>query len=248
MTPVNVKISILGQIPSPFFIKKIKNRKSCLFNVVDDIGRFHMGSNADLPDWGYSDENILKQLPKRDKAKEDILLVITHIALEDNYFARVFSDNRICLTYHEAVDILDSSNIPVENLIFRTIYAICISYLFFNKKVPMDIFGHRLFHDETRGCLFDMNGIKNDIIYSSNKPNICSKCVDILTTLDQHKIDKNVIDKVQAELKKIKREPYYEITDFIKKHPYLSFFLSTLIALLLGITGSIIASLIYHPK
>lgn len=56
------------------------------------------------------------------------MIVITNVPLEGNYFARRFSDNRVCLTYYEMVDILTIYNISLENLILRVyiLYLYCI--------------------------------------------------------------------------------------------------------------------------
>jgi len=98
-------------------------------------------------------------------------------------------------------------------------------------------------HDETRGCLFDMNGIKTDIVYSLHKPIICNYCIE---KLKQEKISNEVISRIQKELGGIKKPLFYRITSFVKKHPIWSLMISALFAILLGAIGSLIATVIYE--
>lgn len=61
-------------------------------------------------------------------------------------------------------------------------------------------------HDETKGCLFDMNGIKSDLIESCNKPIICRECEYKLTNA---MVPNNVIENIKHELKSVKKPLYY---------------------------------------
>lgn len=47
-----------------------------------------------------------------------------------------------------------------------------------------------------------MNGIKEDVIFSTNKPVICNSCIEKLKT---SKVPHNIILKSQNEIKKIKK-------------------------------------------
>ncbi|MHC5783305.1 hypothetical protein [Aliivibrio fischeri] len=33
-------------------------------------------------------------------------------------------------------------------------------------------------HDDTRGCIYDMNGVKEDVTSSCHKPIICEECCE----------------------------------------------------------------------
>ena len=114
--------------------------------------------------------NIEKQLPQRDNA--DLLLAVTNVPLQDSYFARRFTDNRICMTYNSMTEILKLDNIPLENLMLRVLYSISFVYKRYGNRIPSMTEQTNFTHDETRGCIFDMNGNKTDVIYSLNKPQI----------------------------------------------------------------------------
>ena len=105
---IKIKLAVLGHLPYLIDISKIIKWKSCLFEIEREVGKYPITTDSDGPDWSYSDSNLVSIIPQRNS--EDILIVITNVPLEGNYFARRFSDNRVCLTYYEMVDILTIYN------------------------------------------------------------------------------------------------------------------------------------------
>ena len=238
---VKIKIIFLGHLPHSINQNFITSRKSSLFEIISPIESYTINKDSDMLHWGYSDYNIQSMLPARNGA--DILLAVTNVPLEDNYFARRQTDNRICITYYEMTEILKTHNLPLENLIFRVLHSVALIYMRYKNRLPEMHELTNFAHDETRGCVFDMNGIKTEIIYSLNKPQLCSAC---LQTLKENKISVNLLDNIQRELRKIKKRRYYQILDFIKDNPIKAIIISSLSAILLGIIGSILATLIWE--
>lgn len=244
MSKVKIKIVFLGHIPHSIDTDKIIKWKSELFEIVKPINTVAIVGDSDGAYWEYSDKNIEEQLPERIDA--DILLAVTNVPLQYNYFARRYSNNRVCMTYNTMTEILKFDNIPLENLILRVLYSIAFVYKRYGNRMPLASESTNFAHDETRGCIFDMNGVKTDVVYSLNSPQLCHSCVETLTTIPKFKIEKEIIEKVQCELKKIKKDLYYQLTDFIKNYPILTILLSSLFAIILGVIGSTIATLIWE--
>lgn len=239
---VEIKLAVLGHLPYALKLTKIVSWTSCLFKVEQDTSKYPITENSDNMNWSYTDENIEKHLPARNG--EHILIAITNVPLEKNYFARRFSDNRICVTYHEIIDILQKYNIPLENFILRVLYAMSIVYQSNNGKIPCSEESSSFLHDETRGCVYDMCGRKVDIFYSLYIPQLCADCVHDLTHNRTAKIDSNLIPKIQRELRKIRKERYYQILDFVKRRPVLTLILSTIATFTISVIGSFLATLI----
>jgi len=242
MSKVKIKIIFLGYIPHLIDIEKVKKWKSDLFEVIQPVNSVAIVGDSDGACWEFLDKNIEEQLPLR--SEPDILLAVTNVPLQDNYYVRSFSDNRVCMTYNNMTEILKSENIPLENLLLLVLYLVALGYRHYGNKIPLMFELTQLGHDETRGCVFDMNGIKSDVIYSLNEPQLCHSCVERLTTKPKYKIEKDLIDKVQKELRKINKGQYYRISDFVKRRPILSILLSVLSAIIIGILASIIANII----
>jgi hypothetical protein len=241
MSKLKIKITFLGHLPHSIDIDRIKTWKSKLFEVIDPIDSLIISSNADLEDWEFSDRNISHLLP--DDHDGDIFIAVTAVPLEENYYARRFSNNRICITFSEIGDYLKYENIPLENFILRVLYSASFVYKKYNKQIPATIEISDFTHDETRGCIFDMNGIKNDIIYSTNKPILCDTCVHKLT---HARIESNLIESVKNELKNIEKSLYNRIIDLIKEYPICAIVLSSITAIVLGAIGSLVASYLWE--
>jgi len=170
-------------------------------------------------------------------------LAVANVPLQYNYYVRRLENNRVCMTYSEMTDILKSDNIPLENLLLRVLYSISLVYKRYDNGIPTNTDVTNYTHDDTRGCIFDMNGIKKEVIYSLNGPQLCHSCVE---TLHKNRIERNLIEKVQRELKGIKKDLYFRIVDWIKLQPVLAIVISSVFAIILGIIGSITATLILN--
>lgn len=149
---------------------------------------------------------------------------------------------KIVLTLNEITQFLNLNNIPLENFVLRNLYSFTLRYRRRANTVPDMSESASVTHDETRGCLFDMNGIKSDIVESCDTPIICPDCQRKLII---ERLPEQEVETVKGEIKKIRKHLYYQIVDFIKEWPKTALLLSSLYAILLGIVGSISASFAY---
>lgn len=234
---IKIKIGIIGYIPFEFNKNKIKKWKSDIFEIVDNFDEFHFQYNADTSSWGYSDELLNREIPKNEEG--DFFIYITYVPIENNYYARRLEGKRIVLSYFEMYDILKKEHIPMENLLLRVLYAYSLVFLRNSKHIPEQSHISDFTHDDTRGCLFDMNGNKTDVIFSLNVPRICDDCK---SKIRHEKVSDNIINQISKELKRIKKKKFYKISDFVKKRPLISIMISSIF----GIVLSIIANIIYE--
>jgi hypothetical protein len=243
MSKVKIQLVILGRIPFSIDLKLIENWKSDLFEVLPNVAFFNIVGDSNGPDWEYLDDNIQNQLPACNEG--NILIAITNVPIEANYIGRRLTGNRICITYDTMVDILRMSNIPLENMALGALYYYSLVFKLYG-RIPLMEEDTFLSHDDTRGCLFDMVANKADIIYSMNKPALCQPCLVILTSSKGNRIEKNLIESVQKELKRIKKSLYYRITDIVKTNPLLAIAASFIVAISLGLISSLFASVLWE--
>src|SRR5690554_4155550 len=104
MKKVRVKIGIIGYLPFDFNRSMIKNWKSEVLEIVDDIDEYHFSNGSDTFTWGYSDQILNDELPK--DFDGDIFIGITYVPVENNFYARRLDTNRIVLSYFEMYQIL----------------------------------------------------------------------------------------------------------------------------------------------
>jgi hypothetical protein len=146
------------------------------------------------------------------------------------------------LTFHQIKEYLLAENIPLENVIIRALYAYTLLYKKSCNRIPNYDEATKYTHDETRGCIFDMNGIKSDLVESCISPVVCEDCQERLRT---ERVSSEIISTTQEEIKRIKKDLYYRAIDFIKHRPVWALIFSSLFAVLLGIAGTLVASYIY---
>lgn len=241
MSQARISIATIGHMPSEFDKRKITSWSSDIFSIVGAIENYSLTKDSDGLNWEFSDKNLEEVLPEQFNA--DFLIAIVNVPLELNWYSRRLSNNRVVFTFHEIKDILDHFNIPLENVIYRLLYAYTLVFKRSAQKIPLDDATTNFTHDETRGCLFDMNGIKTDIVQSLHEPIICSDCVE---RSRKEKVTNETIAKVQKEISRIKKPLFYRIVSFVKKHPIWSIIISALSAIILGAIGSFIASVIFE--
>lgn len=239
MEKVKIKLITIGHLPLHVNLNQVSAWQSDVFELVDGIDNLVLRHNSDGPDWEFSDELLRSQLPEN---TADFLLAIVNVPIEARWYSRRLGNNRAVFTFNQIREYLAWDNIPLENAILRVLYAYTLVYLRSGKKIPDYDSAPSFTHDETRGCLFDMNGIKSDLVESCNKPVVCSECEERLKT---ERIPTQTIETVQKEIRKIRKRLYYRAFDFIKAKPLISLAISSVFAMLLGITGSLVASYIY---
>lgn len=239
MSKVRIKLATIGHMPLNFSTSKIKKWNSSTFEIVEGIDSYTLNCDSDGYNWEFSDQLVKEQLPKKFNA--DFMIAIVNVPIEDNWYSRRLGNNQIVFTFNEIKEILDCSNIPIENVIYRILYAYTLLYRRAENRIPDfgEVTGYT--HDETRGCLFDMNGIKTDLIASCHEPIICDECQ---VKLGNERVSKSDIDSSKKEIKKIKKDLYFRILGGVKKHPVWALVLSSIFAVSLGVTSSLIASCI----
>ncbi|OGS83889.1 MAG: hypothetical protein A2061_05050 [Gallionellales bacterium GWA2_59_43] len=233
---VRIQLATIGYLPHDFRIEKIQSWQSRIFQLSGNIENFSLRTNSDGDHWEFSDSLIKEQLPNTTDA--DFVIALVNVPIECDWYSRPVSDKQIVITFHEIRNILRDSNIPLENLVLRLLYSYSLAYRQFGNKIPTVEQSVDFTHDETRGCIFDMNGIKTDLPASCDKPQICEECQE---RLRRKSVSNDSIEHSKKEILKIRKDFYYRILDFVKMHPVWALLISSVYAVLLNI----IASLIY---
>jgi len=108
----------------------------------------------------------------------------------------------------------------------------------YGNRIPTQLEMTNFTHDDTRGCIFDMTGNKQDIVYSINNPTICKECVYKLSGSEGSKVSNDTLKDVTRELKHIRKGIYQRIIDLIRRKPILSVILSALVGIIISAIGT----------
>ncbi len=240
MEKVKIKLVTIGHLPLHLNLKQISAWNSEVFELVGEVDNFELCCDSDGPGWEFSDDLLREQLPTHTGA--DFLLAIVNVPIEANWYSRRLGNNQIVFTFNQIREFLVSENIPLENAILRVLYAYTLLYRRSGNKLPGFGEAPNFTHDATRGCIFDMNGIKSDLVESCNTPVVCGECEE---RLRKERVSNQIIKTVQKEIRKIRKHLYYRAFDFFKAKPVIALAISSVFAIFIGVAGSLIASFIY---
>lgn len=240
MNKVKIKLVTIGHLPLHLNLNPVSGWRSEIFELVGEIENFALRCDSDSAEWVFSDALLKAQLPEH--AGADFLIAVVNVPIEDNWYSRRLGDNKIVFTFSQIKELLAWENIPLENAILRVLYAYTLLYRRSGNSIPGFAKAPSFTHDETRGCLFDMNGIKSDLVESCDKPVVCGECEERLM---YERVSTETIKTTQREIRKIRKHLYYRAFDFVKAKPMVALAISSVFAILLGVTGSLIASYLY---
>lgn len=232
MRKIKVKLVTLGNLKYPVDFSIVENWKSEIFEAhhVDQIQTL---PDSDGDDWSYPDTQ-LSQLIAPD-ADFDFTIGIINARLEDNFYLRPLARNVGVLSLYETAEILHYSNLSLESFIVRTIYQVCAIYLESGRAISVN--ATSLVHDETRSCLYDLTANKADIVFSTAHPIICEPCK---ARIMGGQVPREFLATAEKELKRIKKQRYYRMADFVKAHPLTALLLTSATALILNIVANFI--------
>lgn len=241
MEPINIRISVLGQLPDDLDLKRVLRWQSSVFRLNSSVESFQLIEDASGPDWQYTDAQLSRYLDR--PFDEHFHVILVTITLEQNWYVRRLSGNRLVFSFHEVAEILRFYNIPIHNLVLRVLYAATLIYRRFGGRIPEANESTNYAHDETRGCLFDMNGSKLDIVHSCHMPIVCEYCV---AELKRVQVSNEMISKVQSEITRIRKPFFHRIADFVRRHPVWSIVISLVTAFAIGTLSSALGAYVFE--
>ena len=231
------KISIvqLGFLKRQLNLRKLQRWTSKLFSIdtLNEISHMPESVYSDYLQ-GLSDENLSANV--KHEGNSDITIGITEYRLEGNFYMRRVDNDVVIISLFEVGDILQYYHIPLEYFILKNIYEIVTLLHIYNtlpttrEQIP------DIIHEETRGCLFDMHGIKTDIIYFfTGRHWLCSQCEAYLV---KKQLPKHFLKDLVCEIRKITKPVFYKIYDFVKSHPIWSMVIVVITQLVIGLLAN----------
>jgi hypothetical protein len=214
---IKIKLIIIGHSDRVVNFDLIKKYKSKFFNF-SDIERINNLPNPEKDD-GYLDIVYTKaeiRTVMNDIKFDGLCIAIMNYGFDDNFYMHRVGNNKVCISIFELESILSEKKISIENFIIKNAYEI---FIFNQLRILNDEDENEFVHSDTRGCLFDLNGDKRDIIYNTEKPIICDECKG---KISKKSIPKNFLEDIQGELLKIDKPIIKKIENFISKYPLFS--------------------------
>lgn len=195
---VRVGIFRVGYIRADIsYLCRLLNRTQTHFHFENATAISNMG-DPDLRGYGYSNDALVALL-KPHMANYEVCVVTTSVPIEDNYFTQTVGQELIISTSYEADELVSSSKRTLEEYIAL---AICQELVSFEFQRVTGKHWRELFHQDTRGCIFDFAGLKEQKIA---KLISCRICPESRGQLHSARIDQNVLAAVESILAMIRR-------------------------------------------
>jgi len=232
MHPLKVTIVSLGSLKYPVSMSYLEGWKSRIINLSHGASVGHL-PDAEGENWEYTCDQLRSLVHADSNANFTVALISA--PLEDNYYMRRLGDKVAVLSLFEMAEIVRFSDFTIENYILRNIYELAVLYAANGALIPSD--AHSWAHDDVRGCLFDMNANKSDIVFSLHQPKLCDACKARALS---KQVDSGFLPALTKELQKIKKALYFRMAEWVKAHPILALIVTALFAILLNLVASII--------
>ena len=232
MRPLKVSLVSLGSLKYPVDMAYLEGWASQLLTIQHGASIGHL-PNAEGSEWVYTD-NQLSSLIKTD-GDADFTLALINAPLEDNYYIRRLGNKVAVLSLFEMADIVRFSDFTIENYILRNIYVLAVLYEANGELIPSDAYSWG--HDDVRGCLFDMNANKPDIVFSMHKPKLCDGC---RARVLSKQVNSGFLPALDKDLSKIKKALYFRMVEWVKTHPLYALAITAFSAVTLNLIASAI--------
>ena len=230
------KISLikLGHVGHLFKLNTIKNWNSDIFEI-SNIQSIERLPETEVEDYYLDQKFDVDQLSNLIICPDDSDIAVGVMAYRfiDNFYMHRIGKNCVIISLYGISDILTRENISMENFILKQLYEISAFKCLFVDISTDEVYS--IVHGDTRGCIFDLNGDRQDIIYNTEKPKICDSCKNEFRT---RQIDSNIISKLEKELKRVKKPITQRIEKFVRKYPLLSMIVTGLIAITLNLIAT----------
>jgi hypothetical protein len=234
MKKIKISLVLLGSLKYPLNIHYLEQWKSEILSIQRGSLVGHL-PDAEGQNWDYPDSQLLALLTS--DADCDFTVGVINSPLEDNYYIRRLSERVAVMSLHEMADIVRRSECSLEQYILRNIYEMAVLYAANGKLLPTE-YG-KWAHDEVRGCLFDMNSTKADIVFSLHRPSLCPAC---RTRISSKQVPAVLLTALNDELPRIQKPLFFRMSDAIKRHPVIAL----LITAIFGVALNLIASIIFE--
>jgi hypothetical protein len=232
MQPIRISLVSLGNLKYPVRISELETWSSQIINIRHGASIGHL-PDSEGHDWEYQDKQLLRLLSA--ETDTEFTLGLINAPLEDNYYLRRLSEKVAVLSLHEMADIVRFSDFTVEQYILRNTYELAVLFAANKKLIPIDYTTWA--HDETRGCLFDMNANKSDIVCSLHRPILCPAC---RTKVSAKQVPANLLLTLDRELQNIQKARYARILEWVKRHPVFALGITATSCVALNIIASAI--------
>ena len=198
------------------------NKVCSFFNNAQSVYQFTEATsildlgNPDIDVYGYSDKKF-ESIINPHLNDYNFSVIITCAPIEGNYYTRTILDKIILITLYQSEEVVEKSKRTFEEYLIIAIAQELISFEF--QRVTGKNWDD-LFHKDTRGCIFDFVGIKEQKAAKLISCKICDSCRGKLSTSN---LNNKILIAFEKVLLRIKKPSILKSTKKCILSPIISF-------------------------
>jgi len=235
-TKIKIALITLGHAKLQFDVHKLKNICSQIFEIVS------IEEISNLPDTEIEDGYLDQKFDKEQMGRivrcpnnADIAVGFMSYRFADKFYMHRVGENCAVVSLHGIEEILFRKSISMDNFVKKQLYEVSAFYMLCNGVISDKVYS--LVHKDTRGCLFDLNGDRQDIVFNTESPIICETCKSKFREIQ---LDRIQLKALECELYDIKKPIIQRLENLIHKYPLTSVIGSAFIAIILNVLASAI--------
>jgi len=236
MKKLQIKIVLIGHLRRTLDLRKIERFKSRFFeiNEIERINNLPSPQKDDgYLDVSFSREEITTMLSSVNGA--DAVIGVINYRFTDNFYLHRTGRNKACISIADIDGLLLENNISIENFVLKNIYEMIVFKNVLGDLTSDEVYS--LVHQDTRGCLFDLNGDKCDVVYNTEKPIICDSCKAFI---NERSLPNNFVRDIERELRNIRKPLICSVEMFIRKYPLFSAALAVTSSIVINLASNLI--------
>jgi hypothetical protein len=183
----------------------------------------------------FKENNDIQNIPL--EGANFTVLVIAR-PLEGNFFSIPISEKLIVVSIFDIDNLNLHEGITPEMFLCRFLLGFSTVFQAYGGLTKE---GAELFQKNSRGCLFDQCLIKPEVVKFFRNPSLSDEAKTILN----RKVDKNFIDDVKKDIKKLEIGMYYKLRDWFKENPILAIVITFIVQQLVSESTEMIKGYLY---
>jgi hypothetical protein len=184
----------------------------------------------DIVDLAYSDEHLFRLFPA---VNDSIKIGVITASIQNNYFSRTNGNDSVVVSLYQSDGICQQAGKTKEDYLAQSIVTRVLWFLY-REHSPAE----ELYHDDVRGCIFDLCINKKDKIYKLKMGVIDPMCRGKLIEAN---VPERFIRAVESILTRIRRPSFFDVFRYSLQKPLFSFIFG---GLLFGLIINLVSSLI----
>ena len=190
--------------------------------VVDVISARHHIGEPEVDALAYTRETLFSHFPQR--VLGEVYVGVTVAPIDGNFYTITQDVHSIVITLHQTQEVSAEAGRTKEEYVAQTLITELLWLQYRQASGESDF--EKLYHMQTRACIFDLVLQKSDKVYKLRNGHICQQCA---AKLDKANVGSGVVSATTSVLARVQKPSLPRSLTLGLQRPLFSFVLGTLL-------------------